>query len=150
MAGREPASAYAARAVSKNGEPRDIPINDTLAKALKQLPSRFGQGYLFPSPKTGGRLTDVKKQFRSTVKRAGLLDVRFHDTRHTFASHLVMNGVSLETVADLLGHSTVRMTERSAHLSPHHRSRAIAVLDSAYRSDTESDTVEISPAGQSS
>lgn len=64
--------------------------------------------------------------------------------------HLVMKGVDLETVADLLGHSTVRMTERYAHLSPRHRSRAIAVLDSANRTDTKSDTVEIPATGQSS
>ena len=88
------------------------------------------------SPRTGKQLTDLKRQFRGVLKDEQLTDVRFHDLRHTFASHLVMNGVDLKTVATLLGHSTTRMSERYAHLSPDHPTRAVKVLDTAYRTDT--------------
>ena len=134
---------------SKTDEPRDIPMDETLARELSSSPTRFKRGYVFPSPKTGNQLTDLKRQFRTVVKKAKLSDVRFHDLRHTFASHLVMNGVDLKTVATLLGHSTTRMSERYAHLSPDHPTRAVKVLDTAYQTDTKSDTVEKSGKSRS-
>jgi site-specific recombinase XerD len=62
------------------------------------------------------------------VKRAGLEDVTFHTFRHTFASHLVMAGVDLATVKELLGHSTIAMTLRYAHLSQDHKIEAVKKL----------------------
>ncbi len=125
---------------SKSGKPREIPIDDTLAATLRVLPSRFGKGYVFPSPATGGRLTTVQRQFRNAVKTAEIENVRLHDLRHTFASHLVMNGVDIETVAELLGHASIVMTQRYAHLSPHHKTRAVKVLDTAYQTGAITDT----------
>ena len=127
---------------TKGGEPNEIPMDDTLVATLKNLPSRFKQRYVFPSPKTGGRLVDVKKQFATVIKKAKLENVRFHDLRHTFASYLVMNGVDLATVAVLLGHSTTTMTERYSHLSPAHKTRAVKILDLAYRTESKTESVE--------
>lgn len=63
-------------------------------------------------------------------RKAGLDDIRFQDLRHTFASHLVMAGVDLMTVKELLGHKSIKMTERYSHLSPNHKANAVKVLES--------------------
>ncbi len=128
---------------SKVGKARYIPMNESLRNALKDLPSRFRGDYVFPSPKTAGKLDNVKKQFASAVVRAGIEnpeEVTPYTLRHTFASHLAMSGVDLKTIAELLGHSSTRMTERYAHLSPSHKTRAIKILDSALQTDTKTDT----------
>ncbi|MDQ2106788.1 site-specific integrase, partial [Azospirillum isscasi] len=61
---------------------------------------------------------------------ARLDDLNLHDLRHTFASRLVMRGVPLLTVSKLLGHATIQMTMRYAHLAPDAFDVAISALDS--------------------
>ena len=63
------------------------------------------------------------------VRRAGIEDFRFHDLRHTFASHLVMRGASLKEVQEILGHKTMTMTLRYAHLSQEHKKKAVNLLN---------------------
>lgn len=125
---------------SKSGKRRSIPMDDTLIETLRALPSRFAQGVVFPSKTTGEELTDVSNIFPLLCEKVGLEGVRFHDLRHTFASHMVMSGVDLRTVQELLGHATLNMTMRYAHLAPEHRAKAVRVLDAAYRSGTPTDT----------
>jgi hypothetical protein len=62
------------------------------------------------------------------VEKSVIKDFRFHDLRHTFASHLVINGVDMNTVRELLGHKTMAMTLRYSHLSPKHKKRAVDTL----------------------
>jgi site-specific recombinase XerD len=54
------------------------------------------------------------------LKKAGIKDFTFHDLRHTFASHAVMNGMDLYTLQKILGHSSIEMTERYSYLSNSH------------------------------
>ena len=118
-------------------------MDNTVCETLKVLPSSFKKGYVFPSPVGEGQpLYDCRKQFSNAVTKAGIHNFRFHDCRHTFASHLVMSGVDLMTVKELLGHATLTMTIRYSHLAPDHRMKAVKTLDSAYRTDTITDTVE--------
>jgi hypothetical protein len=60
------------------------------------------------------------------LKRAGISGFRWHGLRHQFASRLVQRGVPLNTVRDLLGHSTVQMSLRYAHLAPDQVREAVA------------------------
>jgi hypothetical protein len=99
----------------------DAPFNlDLLAMAITQfIPTSVGNTaspYLF-CQSDGTRILRIARSFHSTLKRAGIEGFRFHDLRHTFASHLAMRSVSLETIGALLGHKDPKMTKRYAHLS---------------------------------
>jgi integrase len=84
---------------------------------------------MFYDPVDGKRYKDLKRSFKTACKRAGITDFRFHDLRHTFASHLVMSGVDITTVKELLGHKTLTMTLRYSHLAPSHKVKAMDILD---------------------
>jgi integrase len=74
---------------------------------------------VFPDA-TGGRPLSIRNAFENAVERAGITDFRFHDLRHTAASYLAMNGASLMEIAEVLGHKTLNMVKRYAHLSEAH------------------------------
>jgi integrase len=71
---------------------------------------------------------DLKRGFAGACRRARITNFRQHDLRHTCASWLVMAGVPLPEVRDLLGHSSIKVTERYAHLAPENLRRAIDSL----------------------
>ena len=105
-------------------------MNDTLVETLKNLPSRFQRNYVFPSPvKPGKPYTAVNHTFNRLTHKAKIENCRFHDLRHTFASQMVMSGSNLKTVQDLLGHSSLSMTQRYAHLSKDHVAQAVQNMD---------------------
>ena len=89
--------------------------------------SLSGAKLVFPG-KDGKPFTDVKRSWASLVERAKITDFHLHDFRHDFASRLVMGGVNIYAVKELLGHSTVQMTERYSHLAPDHLVGAVEVL----------------------
>jgi len=112
---------------SKNGEKREIPINEQVKTAFIRTSKHPDSPYIFCN-KDGEPYGDVRKSFFTALKKSGILNFHFHDLRHTFASHLVMNGVDLNTVRELLGHKSLEMTLRYSHLSPDHKKRAVDIL----------------------
>ena len=119
--------------VTKNGERREIPINKTLEALFldKSLIRRLDVPYVFYDPVTGKPYQNVKRSFKTALRKAKIRDFHFHDLRHTFASHLVMSGVDITTVKELLGHKTLTMTLRYSHLAPSHKVKAVDILDNA-------------------
>lgn len=109
---------------------RHIPLNkeayDTLV-AWRDMQAEIGK-LVFPS-KNGERFDNIQTSWENLRKDAKIDNFRWHDMRHHFASRLVMNGVPLNTVRELLGHTSVEMTLRYAHLAPEQKERAVATLD---------------------
>ncbi|MCR4287117.1 MAG: site-specific integrase [Deltaproteobacteria bacterium] len=137
---------------TKNGERREVPINQVLKGVFQGLVRHINNPYVFTN-NAGRRFRDLKRSFSSAcsferqksegespgncpqcgkeiLRVAGINDFRFHDLRHTFASWLVMAGVDLTTVSRLLGHKSLTMTLRYSHLAPSHMVKAVAVLES--------------------
>ena len=98
---------------TKTKRRRAIPIHDKAEVALRNCKARWPE-----SPLVFDGIGDFKKGFAGACRRAGITDFTPHDMRHTFASWLVQQGVELYAVQQLLGHSTIKLTERYAHLSP--------------------------------
>jgi integrase len=73
--------------------------------------------FLFPGNKPGQPLRELKKFWAGVMRRTQITNYRRHDNRHTYASHLVSSGLSLEIVGRLLGHTSTTTTKRYAHLA---------------------------------
>lgn len=117
---------------TKNGRRRVVPLNDAAVHALKTMRAwvtmHHGQSpYVFATSNTA-HMVNVQKGFQAACNRARIDDMRVHDLRHTFASWLVLAGVDLYVIKDLLGHSSITVTERYAHLSPDQGRQAVSML----------------------
>ncbi len=115
---------------TKNGQRREIPISQTLKNTLQGLTIKIDSPYVFID-NHGKRYGDVKKSFKTALIKAGIDDFRFHDLRHTAASHLIMAGADLTTVKEILGHKDISQTLRYSHLAPSHKVKAVEMLDNA-------------------
>ena len=113
---------------TKNGERRDVEMDETVRATLQGLERK--SDFVFPN-RNGKRIGNMKIHipFKKALERSGIKDFHFHDLRHTFASHLVMAGAELNDVRELLGHKSMSMTLRYAHLSPKHKKKVINLLD---------------------
>jgi integrase len=120
---------------TKNGEDRTVRMSETLTATLRRLPSRLQGGPVFRSSE-GKALEPAafRKDFEAAAKGAGLKGFRFHDLRHSAASFLVQAGVPLNTVREILGHKSITMTLRYAHLAPEHQEDAAKAMDRLHAS----------------
>ena len=113
---------------AKSGRPRSIVLNGAALESLRSIQPVPNNPYVFPSAITGRPSPTLHFPWTRIRKRAGLMDVRLHDLRHSFASFLVNKGVSIYVVQGLLGHTLVRTTQRYAHLADETLSQAAEII----------------------
>lgn len=123
---------------SKNGNEKTIPMSKQLYEMLQKKERVVS---------ISGRVFDVtvsalKDAFDRAVAKAGIDDFRFHDLRHTFGSRLIQMGIDFYRVKELMGHKSIRMTERYAHHNTESLKPAALALENYYNSTTvdESDS----------
>lgn len=121
-----------ARAVvqeSKNNERRALHLGSHAQALLADLQRRRHprNDFVFAARRAG--FMDIEREWRRAMALAGIKDFRFHDLRHTAASYLAMNGASLADIAEALGHKTLSMVKRYAHLSETHTASVIAEMN---------------------
>ena len=132
---------------SKNGETRHVPLNRPAVAALKTLRDQRKPGGPIFLNMRANRLTGPRYWFEPAVKTAGIQDFTWHCLRHTFASRLVMAGVDLRTVQELMGHKSIQMTCRYAHLAPLHLLAAVERLADCGKKGQHSQlTPQLTPA----
>lgn len=115
---------------TKTDEGRSIPMAATVRALLADIKAarQIGTQLVFPSRK-GAMRDNIQTAWESALKRAGIADFHFHDLRHTFASQLVQAGAGLPEVQKLLGHKSIMMTMRYAHLCNSQTTEAVRKLD---------------------
>jgi integrase len=115
---------------AKTGQTRHVPLNSEAIRVMKAWRSPVVEAawLVFGGASETAPLFAVKKAWRGVLNAAKVTSFRFHDLRHTFASKLVMSGVDLNTVRELLGHKSLTMTLRYAHLAPEHKAAAVETL----------------------
>ncbi|MGH1397829.1 MAG: tyrosine-type recombinase/integrase [Alphaproteobacteria bacterium] len=116
---------------TKNSERRVLPLTGH-AKALLQdwaKIRRLDTPLLFPNTRYPEQPIDIRSPWNTAVRNAEIENFNFHDLRHSAASYLAMNGASLAEIADVLGHKTLQMVKRYAHLSEAHTSSVVASMN---------------------
>jgi len=116
---------------TKNDEPRSVPLTGHALELMMERSKvpRIDTDLVFPSRVDQQKHLDFRKPFQMALKAAQIEDFRWHDLRHCAASYLVMAGVDMRTVAEILGHKTLQMTQRYTHLSPEHLKDAVAKMN---------------------
>ena len=84
---------------------------------------------------------EIRKHWDSALRNADINDFRFHDLRHTAASYLAMNGATLAEIAEVLGHKTLQMVKRYAHLSDQHVAGVVERMNKAIFKEPANDNV---------
>lgn len=98
---------------TKSGKDRLIPMNSIVRAVPESLPK--SSSYVFPSPRTGAQLVDIKVSFMKAVADAKIKDFRFHDLRHTAATRMAAAGADAFTLCSIFGWSDIRMALRYTH-----------------------------------
>jgi integrase len=120
---------------TKNGERRAVAITGHVLELLKELGKvrRIDSNLLFPSrenrPQKPQKPIDLRSPWEAALEKADIRDFRFHDLRHSAASYLAMNGASLAEIAEVLGHKTLQMVKRYAHLSDGHTAKVVESMN---------------------
>lgn len=116
---------------TKNKEPRSLYLHGEALSLLNNLRKNpvTDSPFLFASIGNPKKVMDIKKSWQSALDRADVNDFRFHDLRHSAASYLAMNGATLAEIAEVLGHKTLEMVKRYAHLTDSHTSNVVKKMN---------------------
>ena len=117
--------ANALRSETKSKRIRRIPINKVLLDLLGNLKASAKSDMVFPDVD----FNHIARTIKRDAINAGIKPIRFHDLRHSFASIFMMAGGSIYELQKILGHSSIRMTERYSHLAPDHLQGATDILN---------------------
>lgn len=121
---------YALLHETKNDEVRRVPIAGKALSLLKEMNKlrRIDTNYLF-CDLTATKPIFNARAWQEILKEADIKEFRFHDLRHTAASYLAMGGASLTDIAEILGHKTLAMVKRYAHLTHSHTASVVASMN---------------------
>jgi len=116
---------------TKNGERRRVPLSGLGLDLLREHGKirRIDTDLLFPGIKNPLTPIDLQTPWETARKRAQVEDFTWHDLRHCTASYLAMNGATMPEIAEVLGHKTMQMVKRYAHLSDGHVSNVVASMN---------------------
>lgn len=122
---------------TKNGERRVLPLAGPALELLRERSKvrRLDTDLVFPGRRHPGKPLDLRAPFEVALKRADITDFRWHDLRHTAASYLAMNGATLAEIAEVLGHKTLAMVKRYAHLSEAHTASVVERMNARFLGD---------------
>ena len=117
---------------TKNGERRILPLAGHALELMRDRAKvrRIDTDLVFPSPQKPQNPIDLRAPWEAALARAEIEDFRWHDLRHSAASYLAMNGATLAEIAEVLGHKTLQMVRRYAHLSEAHTAKVVAAMNS--------------------
>lgn len=115
---------------TKNGDLRSVPLaGPALSELTLRLATPGASGdLLFPGKRTGGPV-DFRSAWDNILKKVGITNFRFHDLRHCASSLLLESGASLGQLAEVLGHRTLQMVKRYAHLSESHSAKLVTKMN---------------------
>lgn len=119
------AAGTASVATTKNGQPRVLPLTEAVIAEIKRHGAPHADALLFPGRFRTSQPYAIEEAWRRCLRNARVRDCRFHDLRHSCASYLAQNGAGLLEIADVLGHKSLRMTQRYSHLTVDHKARLV-------------------------
>jgi integrase len=132
---------------TKNNETLTVPMNARVMEILKKRVEKFPESeFIFPHAKgehAGEAFRNLRRSFQSALRAAGISSFRWHDLRHSFGSNLAMSGADLVSIQRLLGHKSLRMTGRYAHVSDVHLKKQVELLDNIFTKPSPSVAMEI-------
>jgi integrase len=114
---------------TKNGERRVVPLSGHAVDAVRAIPRRIDTILLFPGKVKRNKPIDLRVPWRAALKSAEITDFRWHDLRHSTASYLAMTGATPVVIAEVLGHKTLQMVKRYAHLSEAHTAGVVESMN---------------------
>jgi integrase len=128
---------------AKTGHEYGVPMNQDVRRELQALKRAAGRSeYVFINPQTGTRYKELKRSFHTALGLAGITNFRWHDLRHTFGTRLGEAGYNAYEIAELMGHSSIKTSERYVHPVEARKRAAVEATMRTTRKDCHSPATE--------